>query len=554
MAESVLVVKVDARQAVQPLNQVGAAAEKSKTKIKGLGNEATKAKTKLASLKGAASALTGVLSGVAGVAVIGFFRGAANAAAGFEAETLLLERGLKNVGASSGELDRLQQSADRLGKQTLFNEQDLRQGFGLLTSFGNIGVDSYDAVAMAAANVAQVSGTDVSSAFMQLAKALNDPVTNLSALSRSGIQFTEQQKTTIKGLVETGQAAKAQAMILKELEAQYGGTAVAAAGGAAGVRDTFGEAMFDLQKAVGGLVNKALPPFLNALTGLINLFVSLPGPIQAIIVGFVALLGAVAVIAPVIAVLITSFKAIAAAKLGATIAGYLPIFGKLIGILKVLGLSIAKIFLGPVGWAALLVAAGVAIFKFRDQIGQFLRGLLKPFQNVFEAIGRTIRGPFEAAFNFIKKVVNAVLQAIANRINFAIGLINRVIQGANRLPAVNIPLIPKFEIPQFGKGGMVNGGQLAIVGEAGPEYIVPAGKAQGFAENILSGIRGPSAIPAFAEGGYVGPVNITTGPVMQQGGTNYVTMAQFESGIRDVANAMARNGRNYGARRFTGVS
>ena len=49
-------------------------------------------------------------------------------------------------------------------------------------------------------------------------------------------------------------------------------------------------------------------------------------------------------------------------------------------------------------------------------------------------------------------------------------------------------------------------------------------------------------------------MNITTGPVMQQGGTNYVTMAQFESGIRDVANAMARNGRNYGARRFTGVS
>jgi hypothetical protein len=110
------------------------------------------------------------------------------------------------------------------------------------------------------------------------------------------------------------------------------------------------------------------------------------------------------------------------------------------------------------------------------------------------------------------------------------------------------------EIPKFAKGGMVNGAQLAVVGEAGPEYIVPAGKAQGFARNILAGVRGPGAIPAYAEGGYVGPVNITTGPVMQQGGTNYVTMAQFEAGVRDVAAAVTRGGRSYGSRRFTGIS
>ena len=100
----------------------------------------------------------------------------------------------------------------------------------------------------------------------------------------------------------------------------------------------------------------------------------------------------------------------------------------------------------------------------------------------------------------------------------------------------------------------MNGAQLAMVGEAGPEYIVPAGKAQGFAKNILAGVRGPGAIPAYAEGGYAGPVNITTGPIMQQGGTNFVTVEQFEAGVRDVASAIARNNRSYGARRYLGVS
>lgn len=107
----------------------------------------------------------------------------------------------------------------------------------------------------------------------------------------------------------------------------------------------------------------------------------------------------------------------------------------------------------------------------------------------------------------------------------------------------------------FAQGGVVTGPTLGLIGEGGePEYIIPESKAAGFAANYISGQRGAKAIPGFAEGGYVGPVNITTGPVMQQDGTNYVTMAQFEAGIRDVASAVTRSGRSYGSRRFTGIS
>ena len=62
-----------------------------------------------------------------------------------------------------------------------------------------------------------------------MGKALNDPVANLSALSRSGIQFSDEQKAVIKSMAETGRLAEAQTLILDELNRQYGGSAEAAA-------------------------------------------------------------------------------------------------------------------------------------------------------------------------------------------------------------------------------------------------------------------------------------------------------------------------------------
>ena len=317
-------------------------------KLQQLGTTADKTGGKFAKFNGLVRGLGGAIAAVGLTRILG---NAAEVAAGFEKETLLLKQGLENIGAGTNELERLQGVADQLGKATLFNEEDFRQGFGLLTSFGNIATENYERVAIAAANVAQVSGTDVSSSFMQLAKALNDPVKGLSALSRSGIQFTESQKEVIKSLVETGNTSKAQEMILKELDAQYGNTAVAAAGGAAGVQDSFGEALYDLNVAIGGVVNQVLPPFLSALTEVINAFTSLPQPIQTAIVA----IGGIAVLATLLAPVLTTIggligllKGLAALKIGATIAGWAGAIGPLLAGLKALGALIAAVFTGPV--------------------------------------------------------------------------------------------------------------------------------------------------------------------------------------------------------------
>ena len=327
----------------------------------------------------------------------------------------------------------------------------------------------------------------------------------------------------------------------------------------------FNDRLENMQEKFGDLalrLTEALLPALESLVGIaegaLNVFNTLPGPLQAIVASVTALGTAMVVLSPVLGLVKAGFAAIGALKIGATLAGFAPVIASVGSALSGLLPIIAGVFTGPVGWAALLVGAGAAIFAFRDQIGEVLAGLLQPFKDVFAAIGAAMKAPFQAVVGFIKGIINNVLALVGNAINAAINRINSLIQGVNRLsskvgiPA--IPTIPNVSVPKFAKGGMVNGAQLAVVGEAGPEYIVPAGKAQGFARNILAGVRGPGAIPAYAEGGYVGPVNITTGPVMQQNGTNFVTMAQFEAGIRDVASAVARGSRSYGSRRFTGIS
>ena len=64
---------------------------------------------------------------------------------------------------------------------------------------------------------------------MQLGKALEDPIKGITALARSGVTFTEQEKEKIKVLVESGQILEAQNMVLGAIEKQVGGTAAASA-------------------------------------------------------------------------------------------------------------------------------------------------------------------------------------------------------------------------------------------------------------------------------------------------------------------------------------
>lgn len=549
-----------------------------------LGNSLTGVQTKagnlaqgLGSMAGAARAATSALVAMGAGAAL---KGAIDTFSDFQTETKLLENGLKNVGASSGELERLQKIASDLGEATLFNEEDFRKGFGLLTSFQEIGVGSYEAVAKAAADVAQTSGTDVSSAFMQLAKALNDPAKGLSALSRSGIQFTEDQKTLIETLVETGNQAEAQRLILAELEKQYGGNAVAAATGLAGAFDTLGEKFYDLQVALGDNVSTVIEPLVKGLTGLVDLIVKLPEPVQTAIVvlgGLVLALGALGGIVAVAGPIISGISSIIAlfAGSGGLIAAISSLVGGLTGGGGLLA-AIAAVFTGPVGWIALAVAAGVAIYAFRDQVAEafdmiksVLEGAAKFFYDsfvqpvitngnivvkgltaAFDKLKQTLTAPFTAAINTIKGIFRGLLQFVANGINTATGNINRLIAGYNSIPTLpDIPPIPTITVPAFAEGGVVDRPTLAMVGEGGErEFIIPESKMAATSANYLAASAGTGAANTRPA-----PINITTGPVLQAENQQWVTVQDLMQAMRATEAATLNRLRTPAGRRAVGV-
>ena len=252
-------INVDAANAIAQLNRVKTATGGTQT--------ALAAATK--SAQGFGAALGAALGPILGITTaLGAVGKAMNVFQERQADLAVLRNGLTGLvadveGVSAG----LQVMADEFGKVTLFSEEDFMQGAQMLTSFRDIAVSSYQDVINTAGDVAQVMGTDVNSALLQLAKALQDPVAGLTALSRSGIQFTESQKETIKSMVEAGNAAGAQALILGELQTQYGGAAAAAgSAGFAGAMDTLAEVTNDALEILGKALDPILSAGLNALS------------------------------------------------------------------------------------------------------------------------------------------------------------------------------------------------------------------------------------------------------------------------------------------------
>lgn len=179
-------------------------------------------------------------------------------------------------------------------------------------------------------------------------------------------------------------------------------------------------------------------------------------------------------------------------------------------------------------------------------ISKAWKSMVEFLPKAMKTAATTIKSVFTGVGSAIKAVLNSVLRGVFGAVNGAIGNINRLVIAANNISAkVNgpqLPTLPTLSVPQFAQGGVVNGPTLAMVGEGGePEYIIPASKMAAASANYLNGARGGAVIPAFAQGGFVGgnaQINVTTGPVMQQGGQQYVTMADLERAMRKTADGV----------------
>lgn len=100
------------------------------------------------------------------------------------------------------------------------------------------------------------------------------------------------------------------------------------------------------------------------------------------------------------------------------------------------------------------------------------------FTAAWSAAWNGVSGIFKGIWEGFKGVAQSVLDWIANKLNSVISLVNGAIETMNKLPGVNIGKIDEIgtkgaQVPAMASGGVVTVPTFAMVGEAGPEAVVP---------------------------------------------------------------------------------
>src|SRR5216684_4289913 len=113
--------------------------------------------------------------------------------------------------------------ATKYSHLTQFSDDTVQSASNMLLTFTNIGKNVFPQATKTVLDMSQALGQDTKNSAIQLGKALNDPITGVSALQRVGVTFTQGQKDAIKAMMDTGNMAGAQGVILKELQKEFGG-------------------------------------------------------------------------------------------------------------------------------------------------------------------------------------------------------------------------------------------------------------------------------------------------------------------------------------------
>lgn len=479
MAETSLTFDLLARdRASQAFANVGRSADGLGSKLAGVGRIAATA---------IAGAAVGAVAGLGAAMVQGV-----RAAVSYETLAKKTAAVLVSTGnAANTTVDGIQNLAGKLeslsgvDEELIINSQNVLATF---TKIRNVGQDRiFDQATKSALDMSVALGQDLQGATTMVGKALNDPIAGISAMSRAGVQFTQQQKDQIKALVESGDVLGAQKVILGELETQFGGTAKAAGSGFAGDLARLKDALDDAFRNVGvkilpyladlaGWLSQRLPAAIDATTAV---FGRIAGVVQefwySLTTGFtedegtpverfalrvrdvlltmadvarqyvVPAIGAVGdfvsskLLPPLQAVgrfvaanIIPVLGGLAAAFAVLTLAG--PVGAAIGAITAVVGA------IGTIGGAiAGVIAAGGGLTGVLGVLGSVVTALISPVVLVAGAIAALVAGAIYAYTHFegFRKVVDAVASAIRDGLGAAVSWLAEVFTTVV-LPAVQV--------------------------------------------------------------------------------------------------------------------
>lgn len=303
------------------------------------------------------------------------------------------------AGKTTGELQKL--AASQMGKSLYDDDQILRQVTNTMLTFGQISGQTFDRAQQAAIDLSAKFGKDLQSSAIMVGKALNDPIKGVTALQKTGISFTEQQKEQIKAMAEVGNIAGAQALILAELDKQVAGSAQAA-------RDAnpFGALQQEFaafQETVGAELVKVLPQITGAITAILQAFGSLSPEMQkAVIIGG-ALAATLGPIALGIGGLVSGFSAL------------MPVFTALAPALVAVKAGLLGIMANPYVLAGAAVITGIYLaWKNWDKIKEIV-------VNLYNAVKRYIVEGLGRIWDGVLNKVDSVKKAFYNLYDAVVG-------------------------------------------------------------------------------------------------------------------------------------
>ena len=437
---------------------------------------------------------------------------------------------------------RLKELADETARKTGIDQNQIKQAQATLLTFKDLAWSAndvggnFDRATQAAIDLAAAGFGSVETNAVSLGKALNDPIAGLSALARQGVTFSEAEKEVIATLVESGNTYKAQQLILEAIEKQVGGTAEATANSSDQMKVAFSQ----LQEDIG---LKLLPVFTELATffvdtlipALENAYNTVVPALKSAWDDLSAALGPIIeqirdFLTPIIENIINFLKentevvkvfmavlagAAAVAMIVALVAAFTSLFNPV------------TLVIGAIAAAAAGVAYAWNNFEtFRDIVtGVFevIKTAVEIWWSVIEWVFENVLGgmdglqktavilqtAFEVSFGAIKTVVMSIYDAIKSVIDVAksaIDAVSNVVDKAKSIPGAGIvssAIGAISGILPFADGGIVTGPTVGLVGEAGPEAIIPLdrlgsmGGGMNVTINLPAGSNGDDVIAAI---------------------------------------------------------
>lgn len=406
------------------------------------------------SLEGASSKASAIMkkaalpaaAAIAGIGIALF--GATKAAMEDQAEQVQLALALENVtGATDAQISATEDMISKMSLASGVADSELRPALATLVRGTKDIATATDALTLAQ-DISAGSGKDLATVSDALAKAYGGNMKGLQALSPE-----------IKAMVKDGASLSE---VMDVLGGSFGGASEAAANTAEGGMKRLGIALDETKESIGEALLPALEEILPVLIAFSDwaqkhpqTFLTIAASIGAISAAILLYNAAVSVATIVTTLFALSLSAAQIAMLGFVTLGI-----------------------------AVLIAALVALyFKFenvRKVVDTVIDGIVIGTKFAFNAL--------TSYFNFVLGVYKTLFNTIAKLWNNTIGKLS--FEFPDWVPGLGGKGFSVPNIPYLAEGGIVTGPTLAMIGERGPEAVIPLSGRGGGMGNYTINITG----------------------------------------------------------------